>query len=213
VQQRGAETRSRLIGAAVRLLHDRSYTAAGVDDLCRLAAARKGSFYHFFPTKADLAIAAIDQQWTELKTEVFDPLSTTGAPGLDRVRRLVEATDVRQRRLAADRGAIVGCPFGNLGQEMAHQDGRIRSAVQTIFDGHCQFLDTWLAEAVRARQVALGSTADRARQLFALFEGALLLAKVAGDPGVFTQVCEAMPMIAGRVTPQVRAIGTPPELL
>ncbi len=197
----------------MRLLHDRSYTAAGVDDLCRLASARKGSFYHFFPTKADLAIAAIDQHWTEVKAEVFETISITGTPGLDRIRRLVEATDTRQRSLAADRGVVIGCPFGNLGQEMAHQDPRIKSAVQTIFDGHCQFLDIWLAEAVRARQVALGSTADRARQIFALFEGALLLAKVAGDPGVFMQICEALPVIAGRVTPQVRAIGTPPELL
>lgn len=195
-------------------MHQRSYVAAGVDDLCRLAEARKGSFYHFFPGKSDLAIAALEHQWAQVRTEVFEPIGATGSAGLDRIQRLVAETERRLRTVLSAGQAVLGCPFGHLGQEMAHQDSRIQSAVRTIFDAHCHFLEAWLDEAVRARQVAFGPTAPRARQIFAVLEGGQLLAKVAGDPGVFAEACAAIPVIAGRVQPaQQRAIGTPPELL
>jgi TetR/AcrR family transcriptional regulator, transcriptional repressor for nem operon len=209
----GADTRQRLIEAAIDLLRRRSYLAAGVDDLCRVAAARKGSFYHFFETKADLAVAAVDFQWTVTRATVFQPIAESGAPGLDRLRRLVEHTDAQQRHAHAEAPALIGCPFGSLGQEMAHQDARIRLAVQTVFDHHCRYLQSWLDEAVRARQVPPGDTVARARQVFALFEGALLLAKVAGEPALFAQICTALPAVAGRSTTARSAIGTAPELL
>ena len=61
----------RLVESAANLLWERNYGSAGVDDLCRAANARKGSFYHFFPTKADLAIAAIEFQWETAQREVL----------------------------------------------------------------------------------------------------------------------------------------------
>jgi len=192
-------TRERLIHSAAALLSERSYSAAGVDELCRLSSARKGSFYHFFTSKADLAIAAIEFQWTSARSALFEPINSTGAPGLDRLRRLVEAIDAAQRQALAERRMLVGCPFGSLGQEMAHQDPRIRFAVQTVFDAHCHYLRLWLEEAARARQIASGDAALRARQIFALLEGALLLTKVAQDPAVFSSVCAAAPVLAGRL--------------
>jgi TetR/AcrR family transcriptional repressor of nem operon len=206
-------TRTRLIEAAAALLWERSYAAAGVDDLCRRANARKGSFYHFFRTKADLAAVAIEFQWTTTKHEVFLPIAEAGSPGLDRLARLVQRTDEVQRRLLAEKGILLGCPFANLGQELAHRDERIRSAVQTVFASHCQFLRSWLDEAARSRQIGPGDNEARARQVFALFEGALLVAKVAANPAVFVEICAGLPAIAGRgpsVAPRSAAI---PELL
>lgn len=196
----GLATRERLVRAAANLLWERSYTAAGVDEICRLSGTRKGSFYHYFKTKADLAVAAIEYQWASFRADVFEPVASTGTPGLDRFRRLVDRVNALQWQPQSEDRALLGCPFGSLGQEMAHQDERIRAAVQTVFDGHCHYLQAWLDEAVRARQVVPGDTALRARQIFALFEGALLLAKVAQDPEFLPRMCAAIPAIAGRTT-------------
>lgn len=194
-------TRDRLVNAAAHLIWHKGYTATGVDELCRLAGARKGSFYHFFPAKADLAVAAIESQWATTRHDVFDPAATTGTPGLERFRRLVERMDGQQRRACADRKTYIGSPFGNLGQELAHQDERVRLVVQTVFDAQCHYFENWLDEAVRARQIPTGDNRLRARQVLALLEGALLLTKVAQDPEVLVQLCAAIGALAGRISP------------
>jgi TetR/AcrR family transcriptional regulator, transcriptional repressor for nem operon len=206
-------TRQRLVEAAATLFWERSYGSAGVDDLCRAADARKGSFYHFFPGKADLAMAALEFHWATTRRQVFEPIAETVAPGMERLGALVERTNVIQQRILADKQAVLGCPFASLGQELAHRDPRIREALQTIFDGHCHFLHSWLDEAARGRQISPGDNIARARQIFALFEGALLMAKVGADPAVFVEICAALPALTGRAaSPAVRSSAIP-ELL
>ena len=207
------DTRLRLIHAASDLMSRRGYAAAGVDDLCRLAGARKGSFYHFFPTKADLALAALELHWSVIRQQVFEPVAEAGFPGLDRLHRLVDRSDALHRQGLAER-QVLGSPFGGLGQEMALQDDRIRAAVLAVFDAQCVYLERWLDEASAARQIVSGDNRARARQILAILEGALLLSRVARDPGVFPDVCAAVAAIAGRLPSAARpAPGTAPELL
>jgi TetR/AcrR family transcriptional repressor of nem operon len=201
------------VDAAILLLANRSYAGTGVDEICRVAAAKKGSFYHFFPSKADLTVVAIQQQWERTREEIFEPLHRSGEIGLGRVRELVERTAAAQKQAFDQTQRFPGCPFGNIGQEMAHQDGRIRAAVEAVFEAHCGYIESWLDEAARARQVMPGDNRLRARQVVALLEGALLSAKVAADPSLFVQICGAWPAIAGRLPSGRPAAGTPPELL
>ena len=58
-------TRQKLIETAKNLIWTSSYGAVSVDDICRTANVKKGSFYHYFPSKQDLALAAMEeyQQW------------------------------------------------------------------------------------------------------------------------------------------------------
>ena len=204
-------TRDRLIQAAADLLSRRGFAATSVDELCQQAAAQKGSFYHFFTSKADLAVAAVHYQWQALKGEVFEPIERSTDRGLPRLTMLVGALDVRQRGEAGSEA--LGSPLGGLGQEIALQDSRIRDAVQATFDEQCRYLQQWLDEAWGERQISAGDNLTRARQILALLEGALLLAKVGGDPSRFAELCAILPVVAGRTSPLRRPAGTPPELL
>jgi hypothetical protein len=97
---------------------------------------------------------------------------------------------------------------------MALRDPRIREAVQAAFDQQCRYLHHWLDEAWGDRQISFGDNQVRARQILACLEGALLLAKVAGDADRFKELCSVLPAIAGRPLATGRpAPGTPPELL
>jgi TetR/AcrR family transcriptional repressor of nem operon len=205
-------TRDRLIQSAADLLSRKGFAATGVDELCQRASAQKGSFYHFFHSKTDLAVAAVQFHLDALKAEVFEPIDRSADRGLQRLNRLVEAFDGRQRA-GHEREGILGSPIGALGQEAALQDHRIRDAVQAAFDEQCRYLHHWLDEAWGERQISPGDNQIRARQILALLEGALLLAKVAGDPGRFTELCAILPAVAGRSRPPRPAPGTPPELL
>lgn len=194
--QEQPDTHSRLLHVAAEMMWERSFQATSVDDLCRRAEAKKGSFYHFFPSKTDLAVAAIENSWTQVQAQLFEPIFNSNDSGLNKLRRLIETIDQFQTGLMAEKGAHLGCPFGNLGQEMARQDEKIRAALQRIFDGHCDYLEAALSSAQQTCEIPPGDNRQRAQKIFALLEGALLLAKVANDPQVFRSVAPAVTVIA-----------------
>ncbi|HEB58513.1 MAG TPA: TetR/AcrR family transcriptional regulator [Gammaproteobacteria bacterium] len=191
------DTRTRLLQAAASLMWERSFQATGVDDLCERAEAKKGSFYHFFPSKVDLAIAAIEGSWQQVQEAVFEPVFSSDAGGLEQLRTLSEKVYEFQRRAAADTGAILGCPFGNLGQEMATQDARIRESLARIFAGHCAYIEQALARAEAAGEIPAGDNRLRARNIYALMQGVQLLAKVNNDAEILRSITPALMAIAG----------------
>ncbi len=190
------DTRDRLLQAAANLMWERSFQGIGVDELCRRAEAKKGSFYHFFPSKTDLAVAAIERSWSQVKAAFFDPIFTGEGSGLAQLRSLVEKVYKFQLNVAGEKGAVLGCPFGNLGQEMARQDEQIRKTLQKIFDAHCDYLEAALVRAQQAGEIPAGNNRQRAKNVFALLEGAQLLAKVANDPKIFRNAVSAVMVIA-----------------
>jgi TetR/AcrR family transcriptional regulator, transcriptional repressor for nem operon len=193
-----ADTRTRLIRTAAELLWERSFHAAGVDEICGRARARKGSFYHFFPSKSALAVEAIQANWRRAKGEVFDPIFEDSVSGLERLRRIVRGVDALQRQAHAERGAYLGCPFGSLGQEMAHQDEQVRRAVDQVLAEHVDYLERALVQCVAEGEAMPGDLRRRARDLLALLEGGLLMAKIANSPEAFTSILRAMPLLAAR---------------
>lgn len=183
-------TRDRLIHVAASLLWERGYQCAGVDEICRMANARKGSFYHFFASKTDLAIAAIEHSWQVAKAEIFIPIFTVEGSGLQQLEALTKK--VAQATFCTERSVVLGCPFGSLGQEMARHDGRIAGTLNVVFEEHCVFFKGALDRAVQQNEVPQGNNLQRAKAILAVLQGAILLAKVENNPAVIDAVIPAI---------------------
>src|SRR5512141_2952786 len=60
---RTTDANERLMDAALDLIWEESYGAVTIDDICKRADVKKGSFYYFFNSKSDLAVAALERLW------------------------------------------------------------------------------------------------------------------------------------------------------
>ena len=56
------ESRAKLLDAAVSVIRAKGYSAARVDDICAAAGLTKGSFFHHFASKEELALAIEERQ-------------------------------------------------------------------------------------------------------------------------------------------------------
>ena len=73
-------TRGKLISATVELMLKSGYHAVSVDDICTRANVKKGSFYHFFDSKTELTLQAMDYRYQESKIICDDIFSHSFSP-------------------------------------------------------------------------------------------------------------------------------------
>lgn len=185
---RTSDSRERIVRASARLFLSRSYGAVSVDELCAAADVRKGSFYYFFPSKAELAKAVID-----LHTEgLVERLSAaSGADPVRRLRGLADAVGGIQRRFEEKFGRVVGCPFGNLAAELSTVDDGLRDHLASAFARWEREFAVICHDARAAGVLRDGVDPDRlAHSLLALAQGQILLAKVGDLPA--TSVSRAL---------------------
>lgn len=178
------DTRSRILATARELFHGRSYTDVGIKEICDGAGVQKGSFYHFFPSKRDLAMVVIDEMadaWAHgFIAEAFD----RALPPLERLDSMIEAVYFWQKAARDMVGRMPGCLFGNLALEISTRDEVLRAKLTAVFDkASAKFLET-LEEAVALGVVPPCDTAATAQAMLAFLEGVILLAKTRNDPDV-----------------------------
>ncbi len=179
---RTSDARQRLIQSAMELFHSRSYADVGVNELCQNAGVKKGSFYHFFPSKQDLTLAALDAMSDLFDRLIGEPAFAQDVPPLERVQRFFELIYQYQLSSAQNTGTMLGCPFGNLAVELSTQDEPIRLKVMQIFEIITGRLEHALEDAVASGVLPETDTAAAAQAILAYLEGVELLAKTRNDP-------------------------------
>jgi AcrR family transcriptional regulator len=69
--------KSQLLALGIRIFSERSYDEVSVDDLAQAAGISKGLLYHYFSTKRDFYIAALEQAASDLLTRTDTTVATT----------------------------------------------------------------------------------------------------------------------------------------
>jgi TetR/AcrR family transcriptional repressor of nem operon len=83
---RVSDAKERLMEAVRELIWAGSYGSTTIDHICEKAGVKKGSFYYFFDSKADLALTALNEEW-EKRRPILDSLFSPTLPPLERLRR------------------------------------------------------------------------------------------------------------------------------
>jgi AcrR family transcriptional regulator len=96
-EARLAETRERIVAAALAQVADGGYASASVQAVAARAGVATGSVYRHFPSKAEL-FGEVFRQQARQELAVLEEIATHESPALE---RLAEATEVLARRALA----------------------------------------------------------------------------------------------------------------
>ena len=175
---RTSDAKEKLLDVAFQLIWDSSYGSVSVDQICERAKVNKGSFYHYFPTKAELACEAYEEHWRQ-KQPNMDRIFSAQIPPLERISGWCKYIYETQKQKKAQFGRVCGCPYGSIGTEVATQDEKIRSKAEEILGRSMKYVESAIADAKREGSVPEGTDPKHASQkILSLVMGSMLQAKI-----------------------------------
>ena len=174
-------SRERLLDAAIELIRTKGYTAMRVEDVCAATGLTKGSFFHHFASKEDLAMAAAER-FASRADAVFSRAGYRAHD--DALDRLLGYVDFRQGAMHGDLAAFT-CLLGMLAQETYITYPHLSEAAGEHIEEHAATLeeDIAAAKAAHARD-APWTPHSLALFMQAVIQGAFVLAKSRHDPEI-----------------------------
>ncbi len=198
---RTSDAKEKLLDVAFQLIWDSSYGSVSVDQICERAKVNKGSFYHFYGTKADLAVAAYEDHWRQ-KQPNMDRIFSAQVPPLERISGWCNYVYEGQKLKAAEFGRVCGCPYGSIGSEIATQDDKIREKAQEILGRSTRYIESALGDAKREGAIPADTDPKRsAQKILSLVMGSMMQAKIQNDVEILRDLEPSVMAIIGAKAP------------
>jgi TetR/AcrR family transcriptional regulator, transcriptional repressor for nem operon len=160
------------------LLLERGYNDLGIQSILARTGVPKGSFYHHFPSKEEMALQAVDL-YASLGHELLElTLAPDGRAPLLRIRGFFE----RLREMYASQGYL-GCLLGALGQELSGANEVFRKKIEECVASIARRIAVCLEEAQRGGHLPTGVDCQGyADALVNAWEGAALRSRLLRSP-------------------------------
>lgn len=176
--------KQKLVQSAQSMLLAKGFPSTTVDEVCAAAAVSKGSFYHYFKTKDDLGITALEAFYNaHMQRLAQGPYRAIRDP-LQRALAYLDHAETVAKELWSG-----GCLLGSFAIELGESNPRIRATVSNLFKQSAAVLArlfTPVAEQA-ARRGSAPSAAELAEHFIIVVEGSVVLAKAHDDWRVVPQ--------------------------
>jgi TetR/AcrR family transcriptional repressor of nem operon len=175
---RVSDARERLMKAMEELIWTGSYGTTTIDQICEKAGVKKGSFYYFFDSKVELAVAALNENW-QLRRPELDAIFSPTVPPLERLRKYCDYGYRFQAEIREKHGCVLGCPLFSVGAEVStSEDHRVQQKIQEILEYKRKYLETAIRDAHAAGLANAPDPATKSRILFAYYQGLQTQARI-----------------------------------
>ncbi len=187
----GTKTRERILDSAERLVLDQGLAGTSIDQMLADAGTSKGAFFHHFPSKNHLARALVEryaandvgyleEYMARVEAETDDPAEQVVAF----IRLFEETADEMVRQQPS-------CLYVSyIYDKQLFDDGTNDIIVDAVAAWRERLVEKLRAAADRHPPTAPVDLAALADHVFATFEGAFVLVRTMGDPGLMRQQLE-----------------------
>jgi TetR/AcrR family transcriptional regulator, transcriptional repressor for nem operon len=168
------DSRAKLLDAALYVIRAKGFSAARVEDICETANLTKGSFFHHFSSKEDLALAAAEH-FAAFAESIFSvaPYRLLADP-LD---RLLGYVDFRKSILQGELPEYT-CLLGTMVQETYETHPAIRKVCDRCMSAHAATLVDDIDAAIHKYGITADWTVESlAYYTQAVIQGSFILAK------------------------------------
>jgi TetR/AcrR family transcriptional repressor of nem operon len=175
------ESKTKLLNAALNAIRAKGYAATTVEDICHAAGVTKGSFFHHFKSKDDLALSAA-AYWGEMTEGFF--ASAPYHNSEDPLERLLGYVDFRGEILQGDLPDYT-CLLGTLVQETYATHPNIRAACDKGMSTHIAIITRDVAAAKKLYAPDAPWSAESVGYFIqSVLQGAFIFAKAKQGPEV-----------------------------
>jgi TetR/AcrR family transcriptional repressor of nem operon len=175
------QSKVKLLDATLDVVRRRGYAATRVEDICAAAGVTKGSFFHHFDSKDELALAAA-ARWRENADALFATADFNTIE--DPLDRLLGYIDFRKALLQGELAEYT-CFAGTVIQESYATHPQLRDACARGMSENVAFLTPIISAAMRKHKIKSSWTAaSLAQHTQAVLQGAFILAKAEGQAAV-----------------------------
>jgi TetR/AcrR family transcriptional repressor of nem operon len=174
--------------AALALMWEESYGSVTIDDICQRADVKKGSFYYFFKSKAELAVAALEKLWKEQWKPTLDACFSPSTDPLVRLRNYFDTIYAHQVDIKARYGKVLGCPVCTVGSEVSTQEVDVSAAIRDIVSRKQRYYQSAIRDALAQGVIEPCDPVEESLALFALLEGLVSQARIMNDPEVLRRL-------------------------
>jgi TetR/AcrR family transcriptional regulator, transcriptional repressor for nem operon len=174
-------SRTRLLDAALHVIRLKGYSGTTVDDICAAAELSKGSFFHYFKSKEELAVAAAEH-FARMAQGLFAKAPYRAET--DPLERLLGYVDFRSTILRGDLPEFT-CLLGTMVQEAYETHPAVREACNGYITAHAADVAKDIAAAKRLYAPDAPWTPESlALFMQAVIQGSFVLAKARHGPEI-----------------------------
>ncbi|MGM4954326.1 acrylate utilization transcriptional regulator AcuR [Bradyrhizobium barranii] len=170
-----APTRHVLLRCGMEVMTQQGFAATGLDALLRRATVPKGSFYHYFESKADFGREVMKSYDSFFRHKLDRALNNEKLAPLARMRAFVEDAKAGMAKYGYARGCLVG----NLSQEVEALPDDYRRLLDEIVRGWQRKVARCLELARDAGEISAAADCDSLAEFFWIgWEGAVMRARL-----------------------------------
>ena len=124
------QTKGKILSAGAKLVWQKGFNNAGLQEILKIAGVPKGSFYFYFESKESFGLELIDVYISFFECELDGIMLDSSKGGLVRIKAFLDFF----KMVLEKENYTGGCPLGNLALEMGDINERFAERISLGFD-------------------------------------------------------------------------------
>jgi len=190
------KSREKILATAGELIHTKGLNHTSIKDIVTAAKVTKSNFYYHFESKEQLAFEVLAERMRQFYALAIGPsLEDTGLDPLTRIDLFFKS----MKSIGQSPIGELGCPFGNLAQEVSPTHEPLRRALSGFFHACSETMATCFEQG---KETGVFKPSMPSKELadfvLAQLQGSLLLRKTHKEPKIIENNFELLRNLIGQ---------------